>query len=538
MKKVLIVILILILLTAAAIVGCFWYQETHIFVEDAVYPKNAETLDLRGTGISIAHFNSVREQLPECDILWDVPFQGGACSSDSMSLTITTLTQDDIARMDYFPELRSVDASGCQDYALLEQLQARRPECTVSYQVNLGGKAFAPDTQELTLEPGDFDFDTLMENLPYLPAVESITLRKTALTLEQLDVLAAAYGEIAIAYTVEILGQEVDSQVTELDLSAMTSKDVEETARQLTMLRQLTNVELTDGEGGSALTLEDVKMLKDAAPETVFHYTFAFFGQTLSTTDEEVNIYNQRIGDSGVEQVRQALDIMENCSRFVLDSCGISNEVLAQLREDYRDTTKVVWRVWFGKNGSCLTDREVIRAVYGLTDDNCHDLIYCEDARFIDIGHDDTLTTVDFVSTMTKLEAIIVSGAAIQDLTPFENCASLQFLEIAYCGYVEDISPLAACENLTMLNISYTKVSDLSALDELKMETLSSTHSKVSAAEQTRFVGLHPDCLTQFSGSQPYGYPWRYVDNGVTFNEYYAKLREVFDYDHAKNTLW
>lgn len=536
MKKILIVVLVVLLVAAAAVGGYFWYRETHIFVEDAAYPKNAQTLDLRGTGISVEHFDSVREQLPDCEIVWDVPFQGSAVSSDSASLSITSLSEEDIARMDYFTGLKRVDATGCDDYALLEQLQARRPECQVVYQVELGGKAFAPDTTELTLEPGDFDYDTLMENLRYLPQVTSLTLSKTSLTLEQLDELSAAWSDIAVGYTVEVLGREVDSQTTELDLSGMTSADVADAAGKLALLPELASVELMDGAGESALTLEDVKALQDAAPGASFHYAFSFFGQTISTTDEEVVITDQRIGDEGAEQVRQVLDVMENCSRFVLDNCHLSNEVLAQLREDYRDTTKVVWRVWFGKNGSCLTDRETIRAVYGLNDGNCQDLIYCEDAKYIDIGHNTELTTVEFVSTMTKLEAIIVSGAPIKDLTPFANCESLVFLELAFCGYVEDISPLVACENLNRLNISFSKVSDLSALDEREMVTLSCTNTKVSQAEQNRFIELHPDCLTQFSGPQPYGYPWRYVDNGYTFNEYYAMLREIFDYDHAANT--
>lgn len=536
MKKVLITVLVVILVAAAAVGGYFWYRETHIFVEGAVYPKNAQSLDLRGTGISVQHFDTVREQLPDCEIVWDVPFQGSAVSSNSVSLTITSLTEEEIARMDYFPNLQRVDATGCDDYALLEQLQTHRPECQVVYQVDLGGKAFAPDTTELTLEPGEFDYDTLMENLRYLPQVTSLTLSKTDLTLEQLEKLSAAWSGIDISYTVEISGREADMRTTELDLSGMTSADVEETAGKLALLPELASVELMNEAGESALTLVDVKALKDAAPGASFHYSFPFFGQTISTTDEEVVITDQPIGDEGVEQVRQVLDVLENCSRFVLDNCRLSNETLAQLREDYRDTTKVVWRVWFGKNGSCLTDRETIRAVYGLNDGNCHDLIYCEDARYIDIGHNTELTTVEFVSTMTKLEAIIVSGAPIKDLTPFENCESLVFLELAYCGYVADISPLAACENLNRLNISFTKVSDLSALDEREMVTLSCTGTKVSQEERNRFTELHPDCLTQFSGSQPYGYPWRYVDNGVTYNEYYAMLREVFDYDHAANT--
>ena len=59
MKKVLIVILVVLLLGAAAVGGFLWYRGAHIFVEDAVYAKNAEVLDLRGQDISLEHYNSV-----------------------------------------------------------------------------------------------------------------------------------------------------------------------------------------------------------------------------------------------------------------------------------------------------------------------------------------------------------------------------------------------------------------------------------------------------------------------------------------------
>ena len=50
-KKVLWILFAVVLVLALAVAGVtgyFWYQNNHIFVEDAVYPINAKTLDLRG----------------------------------------------------------------------------------------------------------------------------------------------------------------------------------------------------------------------------------------------------------------------------------------------------------------------------------------------------------------------------------------------------------------------------------------------------------------------------------------------------------
>ena len=232
--------------------------------------------------------------------------------------------------------------------------------------------------------------------------------------------------------------------------------------------------------------------------------------------------------------IRDALDLLSNCKRFVLDGCGVSNEVMAQLREDYRDKTKVVWRVPYG-GGSCMTDCEVIRCTYELTDKNAQNLVYCEDVRFMDVGHNDVtfLSDFSFLKGMPKLEAIIISSAYVSDLTPFANCKELKFFEAAFCGNIEDLSPLAQCEKLEMVNISFTKVKDLSPLDNLPIKTLFAQNysaKRISAEEQSRFASVHPDCLTQYTGDQPYGRGWRY-DEHDKYLPYYGMLRKVFRLD-------
>lgn len=546
MKKlitVLVVIVILLGLGIVAALGYVWYRDNHIFVEDAVYPINAMSLDLRGEEISLEHYETVRRKLPNCQISWDVPFQNGRFSNDSTALTVTELTDEDILRMDYFPRLKSVDATGCSEYGQIEKLMARRPECTVTYQVSLGTKSFAPDTVEVVLENGDYDFDTMMENLAYLHEMTAIKLRMPELSQEQLEQLRSAYENISFTCTVALLGGEYEVDTTELDLSGMTAADLEQVVQQLPLLPNVASIELMGADGTSSLSREDVKRLMEAAPNAVVNYVFDFYGYTLSTADEEVHIKNQRIGEEGIPEVRSALDIMSNCRRFVLENCQISNETMAQLRDEYRDRTKIVWRVDFGK-GSTLTDVQVIRATHGLKDSTSKNLIYCEDVRFMDLGHNGEegsayLRDISFVTGMPHLEAIILSGAYITDLTPLASCKELKCLEITFCGMITDLSPLAECTSLEMLNIGSIKLTDLSALDKLPLKLLMarwypSGNCPIPVEEQERFLELHPDCWASFEGSQPYGDGWRYDENGDEL-PYYAMLRVVFKYEKDPN---
>lgn len=543
MKKVTVILLVITLILALAVAGGYgiaWYRSNHIFIQGDAYPLTATALDLRDKTLTVQEFGEIQAQLPQCRITWNVPFQGRSYSSDTTSITLTEATQADLDFLTtYLPRLTSLDATGVEDYDLLEKFQADHPNCNVTYQVRLGSQSFSPDTKELTLESADFTYNLLMANLPHLPEVSTITLKKTDLALEQIDALKAAYEDITIRCTVEILGDEYDMDTTALDLSSLSSQDIAAVGDKLAMLPALETVELMKADGTSSLTVEDAKQIMEAAPDVVFHYTFDFFGTTLSTDTEEVEIKNQNIGDENEAQVRLALDLLTNCKRFVLDNCKLSNEVMAKIREDYRDRTKVVWRVWFGR-GSSLTDAELIRVVGDLFDSNCKDLIYCEDVVAIDVGHNDYLTDTSFIAGMVNLEYCIISGSSIKDLTPFANCKKLKFLELAFCGYIEDLTPLAQCESLEMLNVSDTKVTDLSPLDDLPMTHLCAKRnatgvSRISAEEQARFQGKHPDCWSTYEGTQPYGPGWRYEEDNLTFLPYYKQIREWFLYDLHPN---
>lgn len=533
---VLLVILVIMVLVLAGTVGMIWYRTTHVFVDGEAYPMNAEFLDLREEEVSLDHYKALQAQLPGCKIIWNVPFQGGAVSSDAKEITVKTLTQEDVEQIvTYLPAVQKVNASECQDYLALKTLAEKRPELEVQYSVNLGGASFAPDSEALVLNVGDYNFDTMLENLPYLPQVKSIQFKTPDLSLEQVNQLRETFPEVEIACTVEIMGKEYDTETTQLDLSMMTAKDVPEVAEKLGMLSGLELVELMNKDGESNLTKEDVKALMEAAPETNFHYVFDFYGVKISTTDEEVVVKNKRIKDEGEAEVRLALDLMQNCKRFVLDNCHISNEVMAKIREDYRDKTKVVWRIYFGE-GTSMTDAEILRSTYNVTDDNSHDLIYCEDVRYMDLGHNEFLDYVPFVEGMPKLEVVIVSGAPIKDLSPFANCKDLRILEIANCLYIPDLKPLAACEKLEMLNISYTRLTDLSPIDKLPLTHLMAVHNKIPDEEEERYAKEHPDTLSIFQGDQPYGTGWRYDEDNKPL-PWYADIKEVFRYPKAPNNV-
>ena len=444
----------------------------------------------------------------------------------------------DLYTLNHYPNLKSVDLSGSTCYWAIWDFIDSHPNLDITFTIDLGGTAVDARAETAVLQPGGYSYDVLEENLQYLRNLTSLSLPQVTLTSGEIHALAAAYPEIAIDYTLDLFGISVGADTTELDLTSMTSSQVDEACGKLGVMTNLASVKLS-----SSLSKDDVDKLQTAAPHIVFDYSFTLFGKTISTADEEVTYKNHSIGNDGEEALREALKIMDHCQRFVLDNCGLDNEVLAAIREDFRGGPKVIWRVYFGVDGryNTLTDDDTIRAVYNVTDDTCGPMKYLEDVKYMDIGHNEYLSDLSFISYMPELEVLIASESGVKELTGFDNCKKLTWLELAYCYKLENIDALAGCDGLKYLNISYSKVTSFEPLDSLALERFVYLSPKASTKEQNTFTTIHPkgECITVFYGySMPYSYGWRYDDNGKTMFWYYKDvIRKVFNYDQADAIL-
>lgn len=339
---------------------------------------------------------------------------------------------------------------------------------------------------------------------------------------------AAASEEEQFPATVTILGTEYDRAVVNLDLSGCTPEDIQEVASALSELPALEEVRLMDEDDSSLLSPEDVAVLMEAAPGAEFDYRFDLFDQRLSLSDTVVRFEGKEIGNEGEETIRLLLTLMKHCTYFVLDDCGIDDEIMAGIREDYPDT-KVVWRVHVG-NKSALTDDTVIRMTHGIDDSMTGPLQYCTDVVYMDLGHDSGISDISFVANMPDLECLILSSSSITDLTPLKNCPVLTWLELVECRHINDVSPIAGMESIKYLNISFTGIRDLSPIMDMGFERFSCIGNGIPQETIDEFKEKHPDCMTAFSGT-PWGYAWRYDDHGYTFCSYYARMREVFRYE-------
>lgn len=440
----------------------------------------------------------------------------------------TIVTEESIANLDKYPGLKKVDLSGSTCYAAIAEYISTHPDVEVTYTVSLGGVFVSTQSSDLILLPGTYDYDTMLENLQYLPQVTNISLPKTDLSLEQLDALTAAYSEVTVDYTVEFNGSEYGAETTELNLADYSTAQLDVALEKLAMMPHVTNVELMKEDGTSSFTVDQVKQLQQAAPHIAFNYVVELFGKTVSTADEVVDFSKCNVNSE--EALREALDILSHVSKVRVVGCDLKNETLGAIQADYPNT-KLVWRVYVAGN-PYLTDEETLFLSQShLDNSNCGNLKYLTSAKYVDAGHSEELTDVSWLAYMPELEILILSGSPITDISAMANCTKLEWLELTFCNYLKDISVVKNLTSLRFLNIGYTAVSDISAVSDLPLERFHALSTDAPSADYEAFIAAHPDCWTTYYGSkQPYGKGWRYDDGGYTYFEYYAMIREIFDY--------
>lgn len=451
-----------------------------------------------------------------------------ACGGEPPVEELTTVvTAETISELDSYPDLVTLDLSGSDCYAEIEAYIAAHPQVDVTYTVSIGGSEVDSRVQGLDLSEQPYELDTLCAAAPYLKDLTDIRF-DTPLSPDELDAVFTAFPQANVHYLVRALGGEFEPDTTELDLSVVSPKDAAEAAHLLCYLPSLTRVNLLDQNGESAWTLDDLELLRSAAPEgTAFDCRFELFGQFVSSEDEEIIYERVPIGDEGLERVRAALPYLRSCNRFLMDDCDIDYELLSQLRDDFPET-KIVWRVRFGVD-SALTDTEVIWSIY-VRDENCFVLNYCNEVKYIDLGHTLELSDISFMAYMPLLEVVIIARTNVSDLSPLLNCPNLEYLEI-FSTSVTDLSLLANFTNLEHLNISnLPEVTDISPLYGLtKLKRLDLVLSYVPAEQKAEIRELLPDCQMIFQAVNPTDNGWR-RDRLNNFVPRYALLREQIGY--------
>ena len=331
----------------------------------------------------------------------------------------------------------------------------------------------------------------------------------------------------------QLLGSEYPENTESVDLSALSDDKAGEAADTLRLMGNVKSIYLGN-EQDTPLSWDSISMIHEAAPQAVIDYGFTLYGKSFNLSDESMDIKWIQIDDEGA-LVKQITACMNNLTYLDMDSCGVSNESMAEIR-DSLPNAEVVWRIWFGDWYTARTNVEKILASMPgkageLVHDNVMDLQYCTKVKYLDLGHNNYLDTIEFIRSMPDLEVLIVGMTFVEDFSPVADCPKLEYVE-AMTSRLHDLTPFSGLKNLRHLNICYNfAVNDISPLYGLtELERLYiGWHCPVDPAQVEEMRKCAPNCIVNNTTKDPTEEEWRYAFGG--HHPRYELLRQQFGYE-------
>lgn len=556
-------VLLTVLAAALLAVGiAVWFLLTHVWVAGTFYSRNADVLDLRFADVTTADYDKLRKKAPNSEILWRIPFQGKTYDQDTDVLYVTSLTDEDVATLDYFTRLKTVEAQECTDYPQLAALTARRPEVTVEYTVTIDGREYPQDTAVVSISGITEEEINLLTYLPELTAVTAVGCR----TPEQMTRLRDFCQEKGLSFALRFGTKTYPDTVQELDVTGVTDGELE----LLQLLPELKTLHLKNPEADP----ETVAQLRSTYPKVDISWEVEIAGvsfpddtkevdlsavlesstaqtaagtaagtqtavgaqtttKTQTTTGTATGTQSTKETQStapavtlNLEDLEKKMSYLSDAKQVFLGKCGLDNEELAALRERVRDSYKLVWTVQLGKKLTARTDdttfMPVREHVYYFLDEDAYNLRYCEDMLCVDVGHMG-LTNIDFVKGMPHLQILILAhNGQLQDISPISSCKELIFLELDWSA-VKDFTPLVGCTSLEDLNIGLTYPS----VEPLMQMTWLKNLWMVDRGGAYQLSQALPDTKIVASADVTVGAGWRNLPN-------YYKMRDMLGMEYMR----
>ena len=340
----------------------------------------------------------------------------------------------------------------------------------------------------------------------------------------------------------QVAGQQISAGVETLDLSQASSEELDRLIAVLPALPALRSLELGSAAAESpAISWSQVAALREGLPNADIHYDFTIQGYPVSLSDEILNLNHMPFSDEG-ELVEQIAACMPNLKVLDMDSCGVSNPRMAEIRDRFPDV-HVVWRVLIGADYSTRTDVERLmvsnpdRGGDLNTPESIEGLFYCTDVKYLDMGHNYLMYDISFIRNMPNLEVLILAMTAVKDISPLAGCKNLNYLEYQTSA-AADLTPLSGLTNLKDLNICYNfALRDIRPIMNLDLDRLYiGCLSPVPPEQIEQYRQLHPNCIVNSTTEDPTEESWRYGDihnnGGWEAAPRYEQLRLQFEYDN------
>ncbi len=339
--------------------------------------------------------------------------------------------------------------------------------------------------------------------------------------------------------SVVILGKTYAESDTAVDLSAMTDEDTASVCEALSQLPSVKEINLIGEDTYTSVSTENLGLIQEAAPKATLKCAFDVYGEYVTDETLEIRFTYKQLGDECIDFFRSIMPYLKSLELLRLEECGIKDyDAMEQLKNDFPDKN-IVWNIIMGSY-SYMTDTTLVNTTL-LNDDNKYLTKYLHDVLYLDIGHDAKLSDIEFVRNFPKLQAAIISITLIDDLSPFEDCPDLEFLE-CFSTKISDLTPLKGLKKLKYLNIGDCEnIDDITPLYWMnsleKVRICGRTRNNVTEEEIRALIDRLPDTssVSWVGGHSAKSGGWRYFEqrgeNPYYIVPRYKLLREQMQYE-------
>ena len=455
-------------------------------------------LDLRNTGLTVEEYTSLRQALPQCQILWLVPFQGNYLPEDSTHITLAQPSSADLDALAFFPALETIDATACSDPATIQTLQERYPNCQMLYRLTMEGTQLDQTTTKVTLCDAK-NIAVALGCMPQLVEIDAFGCEDPA----ALQALQQQYPQCRLLYNIPVGQQAFPSSAAQITLEAAASADL---AQALPYFYELSAVTVTQLVEDPAAFLA----LEQRYPDIAFTYSFRLLGVTVSNRDTAIDLSD--IPMESTEALEAALPYFRNLEKVDMCGCGISNEDMAALNQRHPETL-FVWMVDIGRIRTRTDVTYFMPHLYGtkLHEGDTENLKYLTELICLDLGHQD-VSSSDFLAYMTKMQYLIIIDNGITDISGCANMPDLKFAEFYVTG-ITDFTPLLECKKLEDLNVGYCHPEDWTVFCEMKQLTRLYWCGMHDSNRQQALREALPNTILMFEGISSTGNGWRESPN-------------------------
>lgn len=361
--------------------------------------------------------------------------------------------------------------------------------------VKIGNQTVDADATAVSVTDASFDDYAVLKKLTKLSELD---LRALSLSVGQYEQIASQVADdVRIFWNVPLGEEQYPNTSQSLQLSSSQLSQAVEVLPYFTDLKTVT-IEPCDL---SEELCRAVEAVRGQFPDAQVHAGSQIGGVTFDDETEKVVLNKIKLADSDV--IRLAIRAFPNIKTYEMCECGLSDDVMGKLREDYPEIT-FIWVVKFDRF-SVRTDAVVFSSleydVYrNITEETFQPLFrYCTELRALDIGHHG-IKDISGLANLKKLQALILTDNYISDISPLAQLPELRYIEINW-NDIADVTPFTQIENIENISMSSNhhlkNILNLTNCKNLKSLYLFGTNVKGKELDAL-IKGLPEGCIFQY----------------------------------------